>query len=88
MKRLVVVGLALFALAASPALAVNDPFVPGDNSQCAADDSQAAGHPAFVNQQPQGANPPFSSNNPGASTGAKASLHEQATVHCTNAPAG
>jgi hypothetical protein len=59
-----------------PALAVNDPLVPGDN--CASANSQAVGHPAFVHQQPQGANPPFSSNNPGVSTGAQWSVHSQA----------
>ena len=60
----------------SPVLAVNDPLVPGDN--CAPDNAQAVGHPAFVHQQPQGANPPFSSNNPGVSTGAQGSANSQA----------
>ena len=63
--------------------AVNDPLVPAD--ECAADHSQAVGHPAFVHQQPQGANPPFSRNNPGESTGAKGSANSQATAHCPNA---
>ena len=61
----------------SPALAVNDPLVPGDN--CASDNSQAVGHPAFVHQQPQGANPPFSVNNPSpVPTAAQGSAHSQA----------
>lgn len=84
MKRLVLIALAVLAFASSPALAVNDPLVPGDNSDCAADHSQAVGHPAFVHQQPQGANPPFSANNPGESTGAKGSANSQATAHCQN----
>jgi hypothetical protein len=68
----------LVGVVGSPALAVNDPIVPGDN--CAPDNAQAVGHPAFGNQQdnPQGANPPFSSNNPGASAGAQGSEHSQA----------
>jgi hypothetical protein len=66
----------------STALAVNDPLVPGD--ECSAG-TQAVGHPAFVNQQPQGANPPFSSNNPGVSTGAKGSANSEALAHCPNA---
>ncbi len=66
----------LVGVVGSPALAVNDPLVPGDN--CASGNSQAVGHPAFVRQQPQGANPPFSSNNPGVSTGAQGSVHSQA----------
>jgi hypothetical protein len=84
MKRLLASAAVIFALGASPALAVNDPHVPGD--ECSAS-GQAVGHPAFENQQdnPQGANPPFSSNNPGKSTGAKAGLHQQGTAHCTNA---
>ncbi|MFL5685396.1 MAG: hypothetical protein ACJ77D_05020 [Chloroflexota bacterium] len=79
MKRLLVgmtlAGSVLLASAA-PALAVNDPLVPGDN--CAPSNAQAVGHPAFLHQQPQGANPPFSSNNPGVSTGARGSLNSQA----------
>ena len=68
----------------SAALAVNDPLVPGD--ECSAS-TQAVGHPAFANQQdnPQGANPPFSSNNPGASTGAKGMANSEALAHCPNA---
>lgn len=66
------------------ALAVNDPLVPGD--ECSAS-TQAVGHPAFFNQQdnPQGANPPFSSNNPGVSTGAKGTANSEALAHCPNA---
>ena len=66
----------LVGVVGSPALAVNDPLVPGDNR--APDNSEAVGHPALVHQQPRGANPPFSSNNPGESTGARGSLHSQA----------
>ena len=85
MKRLVAAGTVIFALGASPAMAVNDPRVPGD--ECSAS-SQAVGHPALANQadNPQGANPPFSANNPGESTGAKAVLHQQGSAHCPNAP--
>jgi hypothetical protein len=91
MRRLrnrVCVPLALVAalLIATPALAVNDPLVPGD--ECSAS-SQAVGHPAFANQvgNPQGANPPFSANNPGQSTGAKGSINSRALEHCPNGPA-
>lgn len=73
----------LVGVVSFPALAVNDPLVPGDD--CAANNSQAVGHPAFAHQQPQGANPPFSSNNPGASTGAKGGAQSEATAHCANA---
>ena len=85
MKRLIAAAAVMFALGASPALAVNDPLVPGD--ECSASD-QAVGHPAFANQadNPQGANPPFSANNPGVSAGAKAGSHQQGTAHCPNAP--
>jgi hypothetical protein len=83
MRRLVMFVVLLLALLATPALAVNDPLVPGDD--CAAAHAQAVGHPAFVHQQPQGANPPFSLNNPGESTGAKGSANSQATAHCQNA---
>jgi opacity protein-like surface antigen len=79
MKRLLIAAaLATSVLAASAAatLAVNDPLVPGDN--CAPDNAQAVGHPAFVHQPPQGANPPFSSNNPGVSTGARGGANSQA----------
>ena len=69
----------LVGVVSSPALAVNDVFVPGD--ECS-ESTQAVGHPAFVHQQPEGANPPFSLNNPGQSTGAKASLHQQGTANC------
>ena len=85
MKRLVLLVTLLLALLAAPALAVNDPLVPGD--ECSAS-TQAVGHPAFANQadNPQGANPPFSVNNPGKSTGAKGSANSQAMAHCQNAP--
>jgi hypothetical protein len=87
-KRLLAVACtsALLAGAVSaPALAVNDPIVPGD--ECAPPNAEAVGHPAFFNQQdnPQGANPPFSSDNPGESTGARGSANSEATAHCQNA---
>ena len=62
----------------STALAINDPIVPGDN--CAPENAQAVGHPASSNNQTPAwaANPPFSLNNPGVSTGAQGSEHSQA----------
>ena len=68
----------LVGTVSSTALAVNDPIVPGDN--CAPDNAQAVGHPASANNKtPEtAANPPFSSNNPGVSTGARGSEHSQA----------
>ncbi len=85
MKRLVVLVLLSLGLAAPQALAVNDPVVPGDN--CAPANAQAVGHPALVNNQTPStaANPPFSINNPGASTGAEGAANSQATGHCPNA---
>jgi len=87
MKRIAVLSGVIFAFTASPAFAVNDPFAPGDN--CSAS-TQAIGHPAFENQtehgNTQGANPPFSSNNPGQSTGAKGGERSKALAHCKNAP--
>lgn len=79
---LVVAGLALLA---PSALAVNDPRVPGDD--CSAS-TTAVGHPAFANNQTPSwaANPLFSANNPGVSTGAQGSENSQATAHCPNAP--
>ena len=85
-KRLVAavfVSALLVGTVSFPALAVNDVFVPGE--ECAPPNSQAVGHPAFVHQQPQGANPPFSLNNPGESTGARAEAHSKAEGHCQNA---
>jgi hypothetical protein len=81
MRRLAVLTF-LLAGFAGPASAVNDPFVPAED--CAPANAQAVGHPAVANQadNPQGANPPFSSNNPGASTGARGSAHSQAVTHC------
>jgi hypothetical protein len=85
-KRIVAVlatSALLVGALGSTALAVNDPLVPGD--ECSAS-TQAVGHPAFANQQdnPQGANPPFSSNNPGVSTGAKGTANSEALAHCPN----
>jgi hypothetical protein len=69
---------AALALTATPALAINDMLVPGD--ECSAS-SQAVGHPA-AGRAPFP--PPFSANNPGSSEGAQASDHEQGTDHCPN----
>jgi hypothetical protein len=81
MKRVVLLAVVVLALLAAPALAVNDPLVPGD--ECSASDT-AVGHPAFVHERSGPASPPFSANNPGQSTGAKAAAHEQGTEHCPN----
>jgi hypothetical protein len=86
-KRIAALSAVILAFTASPALAVNDPVAPGD--ECSAS-SQAIGHPANENQiehgNIQGANPPFSVNNPGQSTGAKGSARSEALAHCKNAP--
>jgi hypothetical protein len=84
MVALLATSALLVGAVGSTALAVNDPLVPGD--ECSAG-TQAVGHPAFANQQdnPQGANPPFSSNNPGVSTGAKGTANSEALAHCPNA---
>ena len=85
-KRVLAVAFAsalLVGVVSFPALAVNDPVAPGE--ECASNNSEAIGHPAFENQQPQGANPPFSSNNPGESTGARGQANSQAPDHCENA---
>lgn len=82
MKRSLV-ALALFAALSAPsALAVNDPLVPAED--CAPDNAQAVGHPAFANNQTPStaANPPFSTNNPGASTGADGQANAEATANC------
>jgi hypothetical protein len=73
--------IVLAALLAATAGAVNDPFVPGD--ECSAS-TTAVGHPAVANEQSDKASPPFSLNNPGVSTGAKAGVHQQATGNCPN----
>jgi hypothetical protein len=76
MKRVLVLLAAVVALALpAAATGVNDPIVPGDN--CAPANAEAVGHPAFVHNQtpPTAANPPFSLNNPGESTGAQGELH-------------
>jgi hypothetical protein len=59
---------------------VNDPLVPADD--CAPANAQAVGHPAAANNQTPtwAANPLFSANNPGVSTGARGS--EQAGPGC------
>jgi hypothetical protein len=85
MKHLVLLTALLAVLAAlltGTAAAVNDPFVPGD--ECSAG-TTAVGHPAITNEQSDQASPPFSVNNPGVSTGAKAGANQQATGHCPNA---
>jgi hypothetical protein len=85
MKHLVLLACLVFGALAAPAGAVNDPFVPAED--CAPANAQAVGHPAFANQadNPQGANPPFSSNNPGASSGARGAANSQAAAHCRGA---
>lgn len=85
MKRFVVAVALVLTLSAPSALAVNDPLVPAEN--CAPDNAQAVGHPAFTNNQtpPTAANPPFSRNNPGESTGAQGQANSQATAHCPGA---
>jgi hypothetical protein len=84
MRRLAL-GLVAFAFFAPPALGVNDPRVPGD--ECSAS-STAVGHPAAGNNQTPdwAANPPFSVNNPGVSTGALGGENSQAVENCPNAP--
>lgn len=72
----------LIAMLAAPALAVNDPFTPGE--ECAASESEAVGHPSLTHEQSEPASPPFSSNNPGESDGAEGN-RSQATDHCANA---
>ena len=85
MKRFVVAVALVLTLSAPSALAVNDPLVPAEN--CARDSAQAVGHPAFTDNQtpPTAANPPFSRNNPGESTGAQGQANSQATAHCPGA---
>jgi hypothetical protein len=87
MRRLLVLLLLVPAMVLSlgaSASAVNDPVVPGED--CAASETPV-GHPANANQadNPQGANPPFSSNNPGQSTGARGQERSQAVDHCAKA---
>ena len=84
MKRIAALAALVLGLTAAPAYAINDVLVPGDN--CAPDNAQAVGHPAFTHEQadPVGP-PPFSANNPGDSTGAQAGEHQQATDNCPNA---
>ena len=80
---LVVSVVVIVALAAGPALAVNDPFTPAED--CDASQDVAVGHPAAANEQSVLASPPFSSNNPGESEGAQGN-NSVATAHCPNAP--
>ena len=72
----------LIAAFAGPALAVNDPFTPGED--CAAAQGEAVGHPALAHEQSEVASAPFSANNPGESDGAKGN-RSMATSHCANA---
>jgi hypothetical protein len=85
MKRFVVTVALCAAFSAPSALAVNDPLVPAEN--CAPDNAEAVGHPASANNQTPvtAANPPFSSNNPGESTGARGQANSQATANCPGA---
>jgi hypothetical protein len=80
MKRIALLATLALGLTAAPAFAVNDAFVPGEN--CAADNSEAVGHPAAQLEQSAKAGPPFSLNNPGQSTGAKGQANSEAT--CAN----
>jgi hypothetical protein len=84
MKRKFALVVAVLAVSATPAGAVNDPLVPGDN--CAPDNAQAVGHPAAANNQTptSAANPPFSLNNPGVSTGAQGSANAGAGCPAPN----
>jgi hypothetical protein len=86
MRRLllfvVVSAIVFVALFAGPALAVNDPFTPGE--ECDASQDVAVGHPAAANEQSNKASPPFSSSNPGVSEGAQGN-NSVATDHCPNA---
>jgi hypothetical protein len=86
MRRLLlflVVSVVVFVAAfAGPALAVNDPFTPGE--ECDASQNVAVGHPAGANEQSDTASPPFSSTNPGVSDGAEG-INSVATDHCPNA---
>ncbi len=82
MKKFAVAAVAAFALSVPTAGAVNDPLVPAEN--CAPDNAEAVGHPAAANNQTPAtaANPPFSRNNPGESTGAKGTANSQAIGNC------
>jgi hypothetical protein len=73
----------LVGVVSFPALAINDALVPGDD--CAANNSEAVGHPAADNEQAEKVSPPFSRNNPGQSTGAEGSANSEATDQCPNA---
>ena len=85
MKRLIIAVTLVLAVSAPSALAVNDPLVPAEN--CAPDNAQAVGHPALTNNQTPAtaANPPFSRNNPGESTGAQGQANSQAIANCPGA---
>lgn len=85
MKRFVVAVTLVFTVSAPSALAVNDPLVPAEN--CAPDNAEAVGHPAATNNETPStaANPPFSRNNPGESTGAEGQANSQATANCPGA---
>ena len=82
MKRLALLSATLLALSAGSASGVNDRLVPADDSAPA--HAEAVGHPAAANNQTPAtaANPPFSRNNPGVSTGARGQERSQATEHC------
>jgi hypothetical protein len=84
MKRFSALVVAVFVLSAAPALGVNHPFIPAN--ECSSS-GNAGGLPAAGNNQTPAtaANPPFSLNNPGQSTGARGGENSQATQHCPNA---
>jgi hypothetical protein len=67
----------LVGAVSSPVFAVNDKFVPAED--CAPPNSEAVGHPAAAKEQSPKASAPFSDENPGESSGAKAVDKEQAS---------
>ena len=78
---LAIVVAALMAFLASPALAINDIFVPAD--QCSGNPT-VVGEPAIfgLNQPNNPVSKGVSANNPGVSTGAKGQLQSQAIGTC------
>ena len=75
MKRIALIGALLALLAPAPAGAINDPFVPAEN--CAPNNAQAVGHPAF----PVLTGTPAGAPGPGNS-GAALDEHNNAEPNC------
>jgi hypothetical protein len=80
-RRFVLLGVVAAALAAvTPAQAINDPTVPGD--ECSNFHSVAVGDPfgqnpgIIIHADP--VSPPVSANNPGVSTGARGAANTRA----------